>query len=109
QTLFYEYQDLASLADFLLENSPEQVTAFAGIASAARVAVLAPVPVDTRPVRDDVLDYLVASIIDATKLDAGEVRPATQLSDYGLDSMMILALNGKLAATFGEVSQTLFY
>nr|WP_227983132.1 SDR family NAD(P)-dependent oxidoreductase [Dickeya poaceiphila] len=110
QTLFYEYEDLASLADYLLENYPEQVVAFGGVAPAAS-SVEAPVPaaVNTRSARDAVLDYLIASIIDVTRLDAGEVRPATQLSDYGLDSMMILALNGKLAATFGEVSQTLFY
>ncbi|RNM07520.1 SDR family NAD(P)-dependent oxidoreductase [Dickeya undicola] len=117
QTLFYEYEDLASLADYLQESYPEQVTAFAGVVPTAPDAVAQTSPAaravptggETRPVRDSVLDYLIANIVDVTKLDASEVRPATQLSDYGLDSMMILALNGKLAATFGEVSQTLFY
>ncbi|QIZ51777.1 SDR family NAD(P)-dependent oxidoreductase [Dickeya zeae] len=128
QTLFYEYEDLASLADYLLENYPDQVTAFTGVVAAAPQAVAQVAPqiasteatapvaptiasstAPTLSVRDSVLDYLMANIVEVTKLDASEVRPATQLSDYGLDSMMILALNGKLAATFGEVSQTLFY
>ncbi|QYM91631.1 SDR family NAD(P)-dependent oxidoreductase [Dickeya zeae] len=120
QTLFYEYEDLASLADYLLENYPGQVAAFTGvIAAAPQIAstkatapvapAIASATAPTLSVRDSVLDYLMANIVEVTKLDASEVRPATQLSDYGLDSMMILALNGKLAATFGEVSQTLFY
>ncbi|WP_238553333.1 SDR family NAD(P)-dependent oxidoreductase [Dickeya sp. DW 0440] len=104
QTLFYEHDDLAALADYLLENYPAQVAAFAPAAQATPVA-----SARNRSVRDEVLDYLITSITDATKLDAGEVQPATPLSDYGLDSMMILALNGTLAARFGEVSQTLFY
>ncbi|NUA42751.1 Polyketide synthase PksL [Dickeya solani] len=123
QTLFYEYEDLASLADYLIENYPEQVVPPADVTSAEpapgraqlsgvqpNVAQLSEAqPVSARSVRDGVRDYLIASIVEVTRLDAGEVRPATQLSDYGLDSMMILALNGKLAARFGEVSQTLFY
>ncbi|MEI7253666.1 SDR family NAD(P)-dependent oxidoreductase [Dickeya dadantii] len=123
QTLFYEYEDLASLADYLIENYPEQMTAPADVTPAEfapsgvqpNVAQLSEAQpseaqsVNARSVRDGVLDYLIASVVEVTRLDAGEVRPATQLSDYGLDSMMILALNGKLAASVGEVSQTLFY
>ncbi|QII39187.1 SDR family NAD(P)-dependent oxidoreductase [Rouxiella badensis] len=105
QTLFYEYQDLASLADYLLEQHPQYDAPLTETASLPS-NVNAPV---SRSVRDGVLDYLIAGVIAVTRLDEDEVQPATELANYGLDSMMILALNEKLAATFGEVSQTLFY
>lgn len=131
KTLFYEYEDLASLADHLIESNPEQAAAFGGAVVPASIVPASIAPTAVEPavqaapiaaavvnvtqavnsgsVRDAVLAYLIARVIEVTKLDAGDVQPATLLSDYGLDSMMILALNEKLSATFGEVSQTLFY
>lgn len=105
QTLFYEHESLASLADCLLEHYPQQAMPSHEVTPALNAIHIT----DARSLRDGVTDFLTAGIIEVTKLDAREVQPATQLADYGLDSMMILALNEKLAATFGEVSQTLFY
>ncbi|WP_205297256.1 SDR family NAD(P)-dependent oxidoreductase [Candidatus Pantoea multigeneris] len=105
QTLFYEYADLASIADHLLEQHPEYGVSFASSSLAMRDTQ------DTghRSVRDSVLEFLIAGVTEVTRLDAGEVQAATELANYGLDSMMVLALNEKLTATFGEISQTLFY
>ena len=109
QTLFYEYQDLSSLADYLLETYPETVTNTETTALANAVTPVVAPPLSGGSARDGVVDYLIGKVVEVTKLDASEVQPATQLSDYGLDSMMILALNEQLAGMFGEVSQTLFY
>lgn len=59
---------------------------------------------------DAVKFYLTKLISEATKIPADQIDPQATFDSYGIDSVMILRMNEKMAATFGdEVSKTLFF
>ncbi|AWB65702.1 hypothetical protein C2869_04275 [Saccharobesus litoralis] len=53
--------------------------------------------------------YLKQALGKVTKLDVADIDSAVALEKYGIDSVMIMALNEALEAKFGELSKTLFY
>jgi polyketide synthase PksN len=56
-----------------------------------------------------VVRHLIGLLSDVTKLPADQIDARAPLENYGIDSVMILALNEKLQTTFGDVPKTLFY
>ncbi|WP_230427435.1 SDR family NAD(P)-dependent oxidoreductase [Collimonas humicola] len=56
-----------------------------------------------------VVTHLVGLLSTVTKVPAEQIDPKSALENYGIDSVMILALTEKLHPTFGEVPKTLFY
>lgn len=53
--------------------------------------------------------YLVNLIVSVTKLPEENVLPNLSFELFGIDSMMILELNKRLAKDFGQLSKTLFF
>lgn len=53
--------------------------------------------------------WLKQLVAEVTKLDADEIDAELALEKYGIDSVMVMALNEKLESVFGDLSKTLFY
>ncbi|WP_263299840.1 SDR family NAD(P)-dependent oxidoreductase, partial [Xanthomonas citri] len=56
-----------------------------------------------------VLARVQALFSAVTKLSASRIDVDEPLESYGIDSIMVMQLNARLATVFGEVSKTLFY
>lgn len=117
QTLFFEYQNIADLAEYFTESYPEffASTAAASIVETAipTSAQLAPeevVELDDAGARTAAIEFLLTSLAQITKLAPSEIDPEQALEKYGVDSVMIMGMNEKIAQIFGDqVSKTLFY
>lgn len=129
QTLFFEYQNIADLAEYFTESYPEffGTTAAASIVeSQTRSAIPTPVKASSQapaqPVPEELvelddagarkaaIEFLLANLAQITKLAPSEIDPEQALEKYGVDSVMIMVMNEKIAQVFGDqVSKTLFY
>ncbi|TXH73313.1 MAG: SDR family NAD(P)-dependent oxidoreductase, partial [Lysobacteraceae bacterium] len=114
KTLFYEHQELHGVAEYLAENHAAKIKV--GATAQAEVAAVAEAPaVPSGPQgmsvdpREAVVRHLVALVSEATKLPVSEIDATAALENYGIDSTMILAVNARLAESFGEVPKTLFF
>ncbi|MDO8335255.1 MAG: acyl carrier protein, partial [Candidatus Saccharibacteria bacterium] len=57
-----------------------------------------------------VKQYLTDLVSQSTKIPAAQIDTATALESYGIDSVMIMAMNEKLEGVFGQsVPRTLFF
>ncbi|WP_159068430.1 SDR family NAD(P)-dependent oxidoreductase, partial [Xanthomonas citri] len=56
-----------------------------------------------------VLARVQALFAAVTKLSASRIDVDEPLESYGIDSIMVMQLNARLATVFGQVSKTLFY
>ena len=118
KTLFYEYQELHGVAEYIAEHHATSVVATvqSPVAPAAASAPVPAAPV-VAPVasgsllspREAVAHHLVTLVGQVTKLQASEIEITAPLENYGIDSTMIVALNERLAETFGDVPKTLFF
>ncbi|MGO1070379.1 SDR family NAD(P)-dependent oxidoreductase [Lysobacter sp. CA199] len=126
KTLFFEYQELSGIAGYLAENHADVLRE---IAPAARApAVVAPsraaepatpaadpshgapgAPGATEAPLQAVQRFLREALGETVGLSASEIDPNAALENYGIDSVMIVKLTGRLEATFGAVSKTLFF
>lgn len=106
KTLFFEYQDLHSIAGYIAENHPQGIETPALPQPAA-----APLPGEAPPtdVHAAVVRHLTELVSAETKLPADQIDARAALENYGIDSVMIVALNEKLQASFGDVPKTLFF
>ncbi|BBA33898.1 hypothetical protein sS8_1944 [Methylocaldum marinum] len=80
----------------------------APVAGAAETRTLAPaaaVPGISR----DIEAFLQARVAEVTRLPADKIGAHRPLEEFGLDSLMITALNDRLAARFGPLPATLFF
>ncbi|WP_161624828.1 non-ribosomal peptide synthetase [Streptomyces spectabilis] len=73
-------------------------------------------PVAAGPARDDegelrarTADYFERLLREALHLADGELDPAEDLHDYGLDSILVSGMNSAVARDFEDVSSTLFF
>jgi len=57
----------------------------------------------------EIISRLKALLSETIKLDVSKINPAEALEDYGMDSILISALNEKLALTFSDLPKTLWY
>ena len=46
---------------------------------------------------------------EVTKLPVGKIDAKAPMEDYGIDSIMIMHLTGRLEKSFGSLSKTLFF
>ena len=76
---------------------------------AARAPVKATAPTDALAVREAALAYLVDLLSAVTKVPAEQIDARSPLENYGIDSVMIMTLNERLQASFGDVPKTLFF
>ncbi len=131
KTLFFEYQELAGIAEYLVENHADVLAARVPAASAAPTApsaapavpavqapaafVPAPAAPAAAPVGGDIdlhavmVAHLVGLVSEVTKLTESAIDPKAPLENYGIDSVMIVALNERLERSFSDVPKTLFF
>ncbi|WP_039913727.1 SDR family NAD(P)-dependent oxidoreductase [Cellvibrio mixtus] len=118
QTLFFEYQNAAELAEYFAENygdqfapaaTPEAITGV-GISSSAAQSQTQPAAISPVNAEAAVIAFLIKSLADVTKLAPDDIDPEVALEKYGVDSVMIMAMNEKIATVFGDqVPRTLFF
>ncbi len=117
QTLFFEYQNAAELAEYFAENYGDQFAPTAtsetpSIAELPSPLVQPHIQSLASPVNGEaaVTAFLIKSLADVTKLSPQDIDPEVALEKYGVDSVMIMAMNEKIAAVFGDqVPRTLFF
>lgn len=110
KTLFFEYQDIDSLAEYFSENHAEDIHKIQFDETA--VPVESPVPVAPSQIALDGIarDYLSVLLARFTKLDQAQIDCDAAIEDYGIDSVMIMGMNEDLEKSFGqEIPKTLFF
>ncbi|WP_226001895.1 non-ribosomal peptide synthetase, partial [Paenibacillus sp. BJ-4] len=102
----------------VMEGEPEKIEDFLAkaVSQVGVRAVQTAVPnqtttpkLDAGLLYDKTLHCLKMLLGEVTRLSVGSIEANEPLETYGIDSIMITQLNGKLASSFGELSQTLFY
>ncbi|WP_232426751.1 SDR family NAD(P)-dependent oxidoreductase [Teredinibacter turnerae] len=123
QTLFFEYQRISELKEFFEENYSEHFSgAVSTIATTATASVQASVSVQTADATSGkvsadagdalsiVTDFLRKALAETTKIPEPDIDIDTPLEKYGVDSVLIMSMNEKMEAVFGDdVPKTLFY
>ncbi|MCO1604751.1 beta-ketoacyl synthase N-terminal-like domain-containing protein, partial [Desulfosporosinus nitroreducens] len=107
--LLYEYPTIHSFAEYLAKEYKavfiEQFeTKASSIQTKAKIQ-----QVKQGVLREKTLHQLKLLFGEVTKLDASKIDTDEPLENYGIDSMLIIKLNHKLASLFGELSKTLFF
>ncbi|MEQ1511202.1 MAG: SDR family NAD(P)-dependent oxidoreductase [Lysobacteraceae bacterium] len=137
KTLFFEYQELAGIAEYLAENhtdtirdriAPTAATLSTAVEAQApaqvpasndtRIEIAAvaqngtaepPAALSTATLQTIMVQHLASLVGEVTKLPTSEIDPRAALENYGIDSVMIVALNERLGSHFGDVPKTLFF
>jgi len=117
KTLFFEYQEISGVAGYLVEHHAEHIPRQLSptrVASPARQAEAADLVASTTTVpavdlQSVMIRHLVSLVGEVTKLPLADIDPHAALENYGIDSVMIVALNERLGATFGDMPKTLFF
>ena len=84
-------------------------------AAVAAVAMPAPAPaVPTRvraaaSLRDQCIVYLQGVVATALKMEVAQVAPGRPLTDFGLDSILVVGLTNQLRKAFPGITSTLFF
>lgn len=127
-TLFFEVQNVAGLADYLLEYKREQVASVVGAsvavaplasrvpsnAAVAQVRPAAPAAVaagasSEGSLRERCIAYLREVVAKTLRLEASQIVPGRALADYGLDSILVVGLTNQLRKAFPGITSTLFF
>jgi len=109
KTLFFEYPDLHSLAAYFAEHHSAEVATLQPVSAPAPAVPLSgpATPADSRPA---VLQYLRTLLSRVTKVAADQIDADSPLENYGVDSVMVMAMNDALAQQFGDdLPKTLFF
>lgn len=136
KTLFFEYPDIQSLAQYLAEHygpeleavrptatpmatpavqSTTQSTVLPTAQLSAVSAVNAPVVSPANPVQAPadstaVHQFLCALLARVTKIDPSQLDMQVNIEQYGVDSVMIMAMNEALEQQYGaDIPKTLFF
>jgi len=131
KTLFFEHQELAGIAEYLVESHADVLAARMPAAGVAQVGPIAVAPVVSAPtvqapavpvavsagaaaaaeigLQAVMAAHLVRLVGEVTKLPESAIDPKAPLENYGIDSAMIVALNERLERSFGSVPKTLFF
>lgn len=60
-------------------------------------------------VREEAPRYFAQLLSSVIKLPADQIRPDVSMEEYGIDSVMVMKMTGKLEKVFGALSKTLFF
>ena len=58
---------------------------------------------------EEVMRYFRKLLSSVVKLPEEKIRPDVSIEEYGIDSVMVMKLTGKLEKSFGTLSKTLFF
>ena len=104
---------LVRIERLAVQRAPQLALAAKPATVAARavtpMVAAAPIVAANASSRPAVVEFLKRIVADATRMAAQDVDPRQPLENYGIDSVMIVKLTGRLQETFGEVSKTLFF
>lgn len=114
KTLFFEYQELSGIAGYLAENHAELLRAMAPAAEAhvptTQTFAVAQEPlVSVDAPRLAAQEFLRRILGETVGLSPSDIDPNVSLENYGIDSVMIVKLTGRLEEAFGAISKTLFF
>lgn len=114
KTLFFEYQELSGIAGYLAENHAEILSAMAPAVEiqvpTTQAVAVAQVPlISAGAPRLAAQEFLRRILGETVGLGPHDIDPHAPLEHYGIDSVMIVKLTGRLEAAFGAVSKTLFF
>ncbi|MCC7248955.1 MAG: SDR family NAD(P)-dependent oxidoreductase, partial [Lysobacter sp.] len=134
KTLFFEHQEIAGIAEFLAEQHSDALRAMAAEFSTTQAAGSASLPatgVSHAPAfattdattqissaqvaasgdtpLSAVVDFLKTIVAETTGLSPADIDPLAPMENYGIDSVMIVKLTGRIEQAFGAVSKTLFF
>jgi acyl transferase domain-containing protein/aryl carrier-like protein len=105
KTLFFEYRNVAELAEYFAENHAD-VLARLPKETPAVAAAETSAPTD---VRDEARTFLRALIARPIGLAAEEIDVHAGFDQYGVNSVMVVELNENFENIFGPLSKTLFF
>jgi polyketide synthase PksM len=103
KTLFFEYRNIAELAEYFLDNHRDV------LARLLRPAPPAPVASEDGDVIDHVRMYLRSLIAGPIGLAADEIDVRAGFDEYGVNSVMVVELNEIFERIFGPLAKTLFF
>lgn len=66
-------------------------------------------PSDGQGMLPEVINYFRKFLSSEVKLPIDKIKPGTSLEEYGIDSVMVMKMTGKLEKIFGTLSKTLFF
>ncbi len=112
KTLFFEYQDIDSLAEYFVESHAEDVRKLAPEVKST-VAAVSEQSVQVQghdlPL-SAARNYLSALLSRFTKIEQQQIDFDAAIENYGIDSVMIMGMNEDLEKTFGQdIPKTLFF
>ncbi|HEX6161709.1 MAG TPA: SDR family NAD(P)-dependent oxidoreductase, partial [Thermoanaerobaculia bacterium] len=105
KTLFFEYRNVAELAEYFVENHGDVLTRLekASNASTGSVSISSVEPIE------QAREYLRALIAGPIGLAPEEIDVHTGFDQYGVNSVMVVELNERFEKVFGPLSKTLFF
>jgi polyketide synthase PksN len=119
KTLFFEYQEIAGIAEYLAEQHGDALRAMSAEFSTTQAAATASLPASgVSPAQvaasadtplSAVLDFLKIIVAETTGLSPADIDPLAPMENYGIDSVMIVKLTGRIEQAFGAVSKTMFF
>ena len=99
KTLFFEYRNVAELAEYFVENHADALSRIAAPAQQAPVG----------DVREQARVFLRALIARPIGVAAEDIDVDAGFDQYGVNSVMVVELNGIFENLFGPLSKTLFF
>ncbi|HYD80798.1 MAG TPA: SDR family NAD(P)-dependent oxidoreductase [Paucimonas sp.] len=93
------------------QAAPAAVAAAAAAvpASGASTAVARSAPAGAGSLREKCVAYLQEVVAKTLKMDASQVAAGRSLTDYGLDSILVVGLTNQLRKSFPGITSTLFF
>ncbi|MCB2360150.1 SDR family NAD(P)-dependent oxidoreductase [Clostridium estertheticum] len=103
---FHEYKNLNMIIKYLMRKSATTST----ITNNSKMNIEKNIrQVDNEVLMEKTQSQLKLIFGEITTLSADRINDDEELEKYGIDSIMIMQLNKKLAKVFGKLSKTLFY
>ncbi len=76
----------------------------------SEAAESSPAPVQTdHQVQEEIIAYFKKLLSSVIKLPTDQIKPHVPMEEYGIDSVMVMKMTGKLEKVFGTLSKTLFF
>ncbi len=109
KTLFFEYRNVAELAEYFVEQHGEALARLVARASKAAPAETVASHAEDADRTEDVHLVLRSLIARPIGLAADEIDVRTGFDQYGVNSVMVVELNEIFEKIFGPLSKTLFF
>ena len=108
---FYQSLSLRCARVMVLEGEIDKLSATLarGTVNAAAIQQKVALSIDSERLAEETLKKLEQVFAEVTKRPLARIDAHEELASYGIDSIIINALNFRLSQVFGEISRTLFF